>query len=160
LINKGKIVNKIVIIGTQPPCPRCKLLFNAVSAKVMELKIEAEVKHLNNTDEEAKTFAKTIGLEAGTAKVVAKKIAMEINFEGISSLIRNDMLVENIEYKDYNNCDWSYELDEFLRPFENRAKEAGILMTPVLIINNEVKYQGSLPRIHKIDEWLLEFQKK
>ena len=31
-------------------------------------------------------------------------------------------------------------------------------MTPVLIINNEVKHQGSIPRINKVEEWLTELK--
>lgn len=38
-------MNKIVIIGVEPPCPRCKLLGNIIDAKVEELNIEAEVSH-------------------------------------------------------------------------------------------------------------------
>jgi len=147
-------MNKIIIIGTQPPCARCQILTNVVSAKVIELGINAEVKHLSYSDEESKTLARTLGLETGTAKDVAKRIGVEIIIEKISGIIRNDLLVENSEYQDYNNCNWSFELDEFLKPFENRALESGILMTPVLIINRQIKSSGSIPRIDKIKEWL------
>ena len=152
-------MNKILIIGTQPPCPRCKLLTNVVKEKVKELDIEAEVKHLSYSDEESKVFAKSLGLEAGTAKDVAKRLGMLIDIEKISNLVQNDKLEENNEYKDYNNSDWKFELDEFLRPYENKAIEAGVLMTPVLVINNEVKHQGSIPRIKKVEEWLFELKK-
>lgn len=94
-------VNQIIIIGVQPPCPRCKLLGNIIDAKVEELNIEAEVSH-------------------------------------------------------YNNSNWTFELDEVLRPFENQARVAGIMMTPVLIINGELKHQGSVPSLSKINEWLFE----
>ena len=46
-------MNKILIIGTQPPCPRCKLLTNVVSEIVKEFGIKAEVIHLSYTDEES-----------------------------------------------------------------------------------------------------------
>lgn len=151
-------MNKILIIGTQPPCPRCKLLTNVVSEKVKEFGIKAEVIHLSYTDKESKAFAKSIGLEVGTAKEVAKRLGMVIDTEKISSLGRNDALVANSEYKDYNSNNWSFELDEFLRPFENKAIEVGILMTPVLIFNNEVKHHGSIPRIDKVEEWLTELK--
>ena len=151
-------MNKILIIGTQPPCPRCKLLTNVVSEKVKTFGIKAEVVHLSYTDEESKAFAKSIGLETGTAKDVAKRLGTTIDTEKISGLVRNDALVFNSEYKDYNSNNWSFELDEFLRSFESKAIEVGILMTPVLIINNEVKHRGSIPRINKVEEWLTELK--
>lgn len=58
----------------------------------------------------------------------------------------------------YNDCSWTYELDEVLRLVENRAKEVGVMMTPVLIINGELKHQGSVPSSCKINEWLLELK--
>jgi len=33
------------------------------------------------------------------------------------------------------------------------------MMTPVLIINGEIKHQGSVPELSKIEEWLLELTK-
>jgi len=151
-------MNKIVIIGTDPPCPRCSLLTNAVKEKVKEFGINAEVRHAAYTDDEAKIFAKSIGLEAGTAKDVAKKLGVSIDMEKISKLARNDKLEANLEYKLYNKNSWSFELDEFLRPFERKAKEAGILMTPILIINNKVKHNASVPRLREIEKWLHELK--
>ncbi|RPH33684.1 MAG: hypothetical protein EHM93_04275 [Bacteroidales bacterium] len=151
-------MNKIVVIGTQPPCPRCKLLTNVLIEKVKETGINAEVRHLAYTDEESKLFAKSIGLETGTAKDVSKRIGITIESEKISSLIRNYELEENKEYKNYNDSNWSFELDDFLRPFEQKAKSVGILMTPILIINSELKHNGSLPRIKRIEDWILELK--
>jgi hypothetical protein len=45
-----------------------------------------------------------------------------------------------------------------LRLFENRAKEVDIMMTPVLIINGELKHQGSVPSLSRINEWLIELK--
>lgn len=151
-------MHNIIVIGTIPPCPRCKLLTKVVSAKVKELGLNAEVRHLSYTDEESKDFAKIMGLEAGTAKDVAKKLNIEIDVDKITKLINNKTLKQNYEYKEYNNCNWSYELDEFLRPYEKRAKEAGILMTPVLIIDGIIKHQGSIPNLSNLEKWLLELR--
>jgi len=81
-------------------------------------------------------------MEAETAIDVAKKRGMEIDTEKIATLVRNNALPTNAEYKDYNISNWSHELDEFIRPFETRAKEAGVLMTPILVINDVMKHQG------------------
>lgn len=152
-------MNKILIIGTEPPCPRCGLLKNVIEKKVKELNLIAEIEHLAYTDKKSNEIANRIGLNAGTAKDVAKKINKEIDKLKLSELLQNKTSIANCEYKDYNEFNWSYELDEFLRPYEISAKNAGILMTPILIINGELKHQGSVPEIQKIINWLLEMNK-
>ncbi len=151
---KGR--NSIIVIGVNPPCPRCKLLGKVMDAKVKELQIDADVRHVTYTDAEARQFAQSIGLETGTAKDVSRKIRQEIDSDKISALLNNRIINPDCEFNDYNDCNWSFELDELLRPFENKAREAGILMTPILIINGELKHQGSVPGLNKINEWLLE----
>jgi Thioredoxin domain len=149
-------MNRIVIIGTDPPCPRCGLLFKVFSQKILELKLDAEVVHWTYTEEEAKEFAASIGLISGTAKDVSARINKGINHSKIRKILMNESLKENLEFKEYNDCSWSFELDELLRPFEMKSKEAGIMMTPVIVINGEHKHQGSVPEIKKIDKWLAE----
>jgi hypothetical protein len=149
-------VNSIIIIGTEPPCPRCKLLEKVVSVKVKELGINAEVRHLVYTDEESRAFAEGLGLETGTASLVAKRMNVEI--DNSRKIIPNFDSEFNIEYEDYFYTNWSYELDEHLRIFENMAQEVGLLMTPSLIINGVLKHSGSVPRFSQIEEWLLELK--
>ena len=149
-------MNSIIIIGVQPPCPRCKLLGNIIDEKVKELQIDAEVKHFAYTDSEAKEFAQSFGLEAGTAKDVSKRINLEIDSQRVSMAKYDKTIHPDFDFEPYNNCHWTFELDEVLRPFENRAKEVGIMMTPVLIINGELKHQGSVPKLNQITEWLKE----
>jgi hypothetical protein len=150
-------MNSILIIGTQPPCPRCKLLTKVVTVKVKELGINAEVKHLAYTDTEAKEFAEKLGLEPGTASLVAKRMNVEI--DNSKKIVPNLNTEFNVEYEDYSYTNWSYELDEHLRLYENKAKEVGILMTPSLIINGKLKHSGSVPRLAQIEEWLLDLTK-
>ena len=147
-------MHTIAIIGVDPPCSRCKLLGNVIDAKVKEMKIDAHVNHWVYTDTEAIEFAQSIGLTTGTAKNVAIAFNEVIDSNQLNAIITNKELALHTEFGEYNNCNWSPDLDEFLRPFQLRAKEAGILMTPVLIINGEVKHQGSVPALSKINEWL------
>jgi hypothetical protein len=149
-------VNSIIIIGTEPPCPRCKLLAKVVTDKVKELGINADVKHLVYTDSESKEFAEGLGLETGTASAVAKRMNVEIN--NSLKLIPDFDSEFNVEYEDYFLTNWSYELDEHLRLFELNAKKEGILMTPSLIINGDLKHSGSVPRLSQLNEWLLELK--
>lgn len=149
-------MNSIVIIGTEPPCPRCKLLTRVVFDKVKELEIDADIRHLVYTDVQAGEFAGRLGLAPGTASSVAKRMNIEIDN---SRKINPDLDSEfNIEYEDYFFTNWSYELDEHLRFYENKAREWGILMTPSLIINGDLKHSGSVPRLSQIEQWLLEIK--
>ena len=147
-------MNSIIVIGVNPPCPRCKLLGKVMDEKIKEMQIDATVRHIAYTDTEAKQFAQSIGMEAGTAKDVSRRIHLEIDSQKISAVLNNKTENPDCEFREYNNCNWSFELDELLRPFENKAKEVGILMTPVLIINGKLKHQGSVPPMAKINEWL------
>ncbi len=150
--------HQIIVIGVQPPCTRCKLLGKIVAEKVKELQIDAEVRHLSYTDQESKELAKGYGLESGTAKDVSKRIHIEIDSQQISSAKNKITLHPNYDFRAYNDCNWTFELDEVLRPFEHQAKAVGIMMTPVLIINGELKHQGSVPALSKINKWLLELK--
>ena len=147
--------NLIEIIGTQPPCPRCRLLTDVIKNKITELKINAEVKHIGFKEPEAVEFAKTLGLQPGTSSIVAQilNIAMEHK-----KIIPDDNSPLNAEYDEYLYTGWSYELDEQLRYFENNAREVGILMTPAIVINGKLKHAGSVPRISILTEWLSELK--
>lgn len=151
-------MNKIIIIGTEPPCPRCGLITQIMKEKVKELNINAEIEHLPYTDEKARKLAKSYGMQPGTAKDVAKLINSEIDKVKLSQIMQGQSSNKINEYSDYNNCNWSYELDEFLRPYELKASEVEILMTPVLIINGELMHSGSVPEMNKINSWLLKLK--
>lgn len=75
-------MNKIVIIGTQPPCPRCKLLTEIVTQISETMGLRADIRHISYTSDEAAQYADSVGLVPGTAKDVEKKAGIEINWEG------------------------------------------------------------------------------
>lgn len=81
---------------------------------------------------------------------------MPIDSDRISIIIRKDKGASDAGYAPYNDCNWSAELDDALKLFENRSNEVGIMMTPVLVINGEIKHQGSVPALEDIDSWLSE----
>ena len=121
--------------------------------------MEAAVQHFAYTSEEAKVIAKKNGLTSGTAKDVAKLANIDINTLEIARVIEAFTPDKTSDFYPYNNCKWSIELDNLLRKFEYKAKDVGIMMTPVLIINNVIKHQGSVPEMIKIVEWLLELHR-
>lgn len=150
-------MHKITIIGTEPPCPRCGLLTQAIKAKIDELKIDADVIHLSYMDKEALEIAADLGLKPGTAKDVAKQLNLPMDMPGLTEILREKP--QSNEYSRWNNCNWSPELDDFLKPYQRKAKDAGILMTPVLIINNKIVHQGSVPPLDILNDWLSELRK-
>ena len=150
-------MNSIKIIGTIPPCPRCGLLTDIITIKVERLGIEAKIDHIAYTSEEAKKIAKSFGLIPGTAKDVAQKLGEEIDISTLphhkkADLKENELPPEFREYaKEFAKV---AILDDRLRPYEDMAQKMGFLMTPVLIINEQIKHQGSVPKLSCIDEWL------
>ena len=149
--------NNIVIIGTKPACPRCGFLTSYVTEKVKETGIEADIRHIPYNSPEAQEYAGTCGLTPGTAKDVAKLLNIDFN---LPQNLRTEFADEfdSIEEPFKQKLKEVRVLDENLRQFEERAKEVGIMMTPVLIINGEIKHQGSVPPISKINEYISELK--
>jgi predicted DsbA family dithiol-disulfide isomerase len=156
-------MHEIIVIGTTPPCPRCKLLTEVVAAKVKAFDIDAEVRHISYTSEEAVELADRDGLKPGTAKDVAKIIGQDVNLEKMpkaSELAESDQ-IKNLEpfLKPFESLFREVSiLDNWLRDFEKQAKDVGILMTPVLIIDGMVKYNGSVPSLPFLDSLLAELK--
>lgn len=61
-------MNEIIVIGANPPCPRCSLLTNVIMEKVKELGISVNILHLSYSDEETHKFAEKIGFKTGDGK--------------------------------------------------------------------------------------------
>ncbi|MDD3306145.1 MAG: thioredoxin family protein [Acetobacterium sp.] len=147
-------MHDICIIGTIPPCPRCGLLKKMVEELIVEENITANVRHITYTDQEAIDFSKKYDLFPGTAKDVARILNQPIDLAELNQVKEDTNHIENIPYAAYNTFGWTYALDLYLRPYENNAKNAGILMTPILIIDGDLKHSGSVPTIEEIKNWL------
>ena len=91
----------------------------------------------------------------------------------INTLVRKPGAFENYRYKDDmfptshppsqpEDVDiidgpakhWSPEFDEALRPCQEKAEFVGLLMTPIVVVQGEVKHQGSVPSIEQLKLWL------
>ena len=152
---------EIWIIGTEPPCPRCDYLSRMVKDVVVDLRTQVPVRHLSYTEEEARSVATTYGLEPGTAKDVARKAAVDIDWDNVYALI-NGSGPKNSSSQNESCCptaaaQWSPELDELLRPCEVKAQAAGIMMTPALVLGNRCVHQGSVPEREQVVEWVKDF---
>ena len=143
--------NQILVIGTIPPCPRCKLLTEILVAEIQSFGTDAEVRHIAYTSEEAFLIARELDLEPGTAKEVAKKIGQTIDLDSPNTIEIPPVLWDDHKYKGLSHLKNLFDqvniLDNRLRVYEDAAEENGILMTPVFMINGDVIYKGSVPDI-------------
>ena len=150
--------DEILIIGTDPPCPRCDYLNQMVVDIVNDLRLSVPVRHVGYTSDEAQQIANAEGLVPGTAKEVAKEMKIVMDWPAIQKMIDTAGLMESNSGQ--SQCcpsaagRWTPELDEALRPCEVRALGAGIMMTPVLVINGKPIHQGSVPDADQTRNWI------
>jgi hypothetical protein len=79
-------MHEIIVIGSVPPCPRCKLLKDVVTEKAKSLESVVNIRHISYTSEEAIELAERAGLKPGTAKDVAKIIGQDVNLDRCQKL--------------------------------------------------------------------------
>ena len=116
---------KITVIGLEPPCPRCERMYVLSRESIDEIGIEIELNKISFDSEAAKQYGKV-----GTAHEIAEWSGMEVEWSKIGEIIADG---------------WSKELDDFLMPCKVTADENGWLMTPVLVIDDEVVCTGYVP---------------
>lgn len=152
------IMNSIIVVGLVPPCPRCGLLTAVLEQMVQTLSVEAEVRHIDVGTEEAKSLAAGFGLVAGTAHDVERKTGIKLDWQARKPITEEDrrriaaLPAELRQYAD--KFETVAQLDNLIRPLSDKAQEAGVMMTPTLIINGELKYHGALPQLADIERWL------
>lgn len=146
---------EIWIIGVDPPCPRCDLARQRVERLAKDMETQVNVKELVYTDPEAREFAASMGKETGTAKDVIQRAGVEIDWNHVSTVYKNPpSQPEDIDIIDGQARHWSPEFDEALRPCQEKAESVGLLMTPIVIVDGEVKHHGSVPSIRQLSSWM------
>ena len=147
---------EVWIIGVDPPCPRCDLARQRAERLAKEAKSPVNVRHLTYSDPEARHFGKSIGKELGTAKDVMQRAGVELDWDYIHTIHDNPPShPEDFDIIDGPARQWSHEFDEALRPCQEKAESVGLLMTPIVIVDGQVKHHGSVPSIEQLRSWLL-----
>ena len=124
----------IKVIGVDPPCPRCKRMFELTTEAAAELDLNADMKKIVYDSVEAKKYGRV-----GTAHDIAQWAGMGFDWSGIKNIISEG---------------WSRQLDDFFMPCKKKADEKGWLMTPVLIVNETVAVMGYVSGKEKIKSFL------
>jgi len=123
----------ILIIGVEPPCVRCHRTVQLVTEAAQQFGNKIEIKKISLHSEEAKQYGKIV-----TPHDIGELTGLTVDENKIRELAKT----------------WSKELDNELMPCKEKAEEIGYLMTPVLIINGQVKSMGFVPDKEKIQEWI------
>ncbi len=149
------MVKEVWIIGVDPPCPRCDLTRQRVERISKGMGAPLNIRHLIYSDPDARAFAKSLGKETGTAKHVADKARVNMDWDHVHAVVTNPPS----RPKDFDEINgiaglWSPEMDEALRPCQEKADSVGILMTPILIVDGKVKHHGSVPSLEQLRLWL------
>jgi hypothetical protein len=148
---------EVKIIGTDPPCPRCAIMGCLVSETAAELHVTVSIDHISYETEQAIRIGRGINMTVGTAKHVASAADLTVDWMAVHRIIENPPAPQRL-CRDTKGIasKWSLELDEILRPCEEAASAAGILMTPVLIIDAEIVHSGSVPTRERVRDRLLQ----
>jgi hypothetical protein len=145
----------VMIIGVDPPCPRCDLARQRVERIALEMGLSLNLRNLFYDDPEAREFGESIGKAVGTAKHVVQKAGMDMDWNRVYSVVKDPPShPEDLDMIDGPARRWSPEMDEALRPCQEKADSVDILMTPIMVVDGEVKHHGSVPSIEQIRLWL------
>jgi len=131
---------EIIIIGTEPPCSRCRETYERVKTVAKEIASQASIRKIVYSSEEAQRFGKV-----GTGHEVAGWAGLEINWDEVRKLASGE---------------WTQALDNFLMPLADEAKRQGWLMTPVVLINNKIVHCGSVPELNVLREIITHYKNK
>ena len=150
---KKSVIVDVLVIGTEPPCPRCDLVCRLVEEAVAA-PAELSLRHCSFDSSKATALSERFDRKIGTPKHVAKSAAIEVDWQAVYDLIN-----QKKEYggPDHRPADaWTPELDLMLASCQAAADSAGYFMTPILVINGSVKHHGSVPTREQIHAWLSE----
>jgi hypothetical protein len=121
---------EIIIIGTDPPCPRCQETYERVKRMIKNISPEPFLRKVVSSSEEARLFNKI-----GTAHDIAQWSGIQIDWAMVRELASGE---------------WTPELDQLLMPLTQKAKGEDWIMTPVVVIDGEVAYSGRVPEIDEL----------
>ena len=141
---------EIIVIGTEPPCIRCHTTFKRAKEMAEQFPQKIEVKKVAIHSAEAQQYGK---VEAGHGIKVADN--MKPDLEKMKKLMRELEELKADEEKNERLIDARLkDLEKLLAPVKEKAREMGFLMTPVLVVNGQVKSMDYVPSKEEIKAWI------
>jgi hypothetical protein len=141
---------EIIVIGTEPPCIRCHTTFKRAKEIAQQFRQDIEVKKVAIHTKEAEKYGR---VEAGHGIGEAGNIKPDIDSMG--KLLRELDEFKADEQKNESIIDSKLkDLEKVLTPIKIKAKELGFLMTPVLVIDGQVKSMDYVPSKEEIRAWI------
>jgi len=141
---------EIVVIGVEPPCIRCHTTFKRAKEVAQQFPGEIEVRKIAIHSKEAEQYGK---VEGGHSIAEAGNVQPDV--EGMKKLLGELDELKADEEKNESLIDAKLkELEEVLAPIKEKARELGYLMTPVLVINGQVKSMDYVPAKEEIRGWI------
>ena len=143
---------EVLVIGPEPPCIRCNTLHRLANEVREDLPGKVEVRRVSAHSEEAGKYGK---IEGGHH--IAETFNIAHNHERIESLMKEINELKKDEKKNEELINEKFKaIDEELSPIKKKAKEVGILMTPVLVVNGKIKSMDYVPDMGLIRKWVEE----
>jgi hypothetical protein len=143
----------VLVIGTDPPCPRCDLLAVRAREAAETLERPTTVRHVLCDSAEAAAVAQVLNRRIGTPPQVAEVAGIGTDWERRDELVREQRRLVGPEARAAET--WTPALDTLMDPCREAAEGVGFLMTPVLVVNGVVKHYGSVPTVEQVREWLV-----
>lgn len=139
----------IVVIGTDPPCIRCHTTFKRAKEVAGQFS-GIEVRKIVIHSEEAEKYGK---VESGHEIEEVSKVKPDK--ENMKRLLGELEELKADEDKNESLIDAKLkELEGTIQPIKDKAKELGYLMTPVLVVNDQVKSMDYVPSKEEIRGWI------
>ena len=122
---------KVEVIGPYPPCIRCHRVHRMLK-QLCEHNVTMEIERIYAGSEEAEKYGKIV-----EAEVFAEKMGIDLDYRKL------------FEQRDIKT------IDEKLAPYVEMAKEQGIFLTPVVVVNGDVVSMGRVPKREELKELIL-----
>jgi hypothetical protein len=125
---------EIIVIGTDPPCPRCRETYERVKGAAMGITPQPKVRKIVYSSEEAQKLGRV-----GSGHEIAEWAGITVDWDEVRRVAVGE---------------WTPELDHLLMPLKEVAVKVGWIMTPVVVMDGKVVHFGNVPTREQIRSWL------
>jgi hypothetical protein len=143
----------VLVIGTNPQCPRCDLLSLRVHEATQSLEQPIAIRHVFFYSAEAAAVGEAANRRVGTPKHVSAETGISVDWDQVDALVGERRRVVGPEARAAQT--WTPAMDALIDPCREAAEALGFFMTPILVVNGTVTHDGSVPTVEQIMEWLV-----